>query len=484
MVMAAVLMAAGSASALMVVEDFDTYEQGSLIYGSGGSGFLDHWSSGNMNVSTNANLSYIATGYAVSSLGTGMCVGTNETFAKLSFRNLAAPITGTPEGCEVWFSTLVRPKLNGRIGWNFNPADQSRESADAGFIVVDTEFRWVTNGVMVASSESLAYNTTHLVMGRVVLKETGLSTFSLWLDPTDVTSSNTLGAADFNVTADFGGSITRIGMEGYRSETTAMDALRISDGTGDANQAFLDVTRATSSVLFGPVEFASLHELTNNFAMLDATSSDWTPDGDDNYGQGGYLKPVSVIAHHTFVIDCDGAPGGGDDVFGECTIDFDCRQDSHCGVVFYGVTDPALRTKKHWVLVSSASSAAQSMVRLFYNRNINNGTGHLEEDRDVSYSLDGSTWRHVRVDVRRVNNFSQVEARTRVWDNADDFRETPSFDKTVTYAVGHSHPYAGEIGFTGYSTSGVSGELDNVAVYRYGTAPDWFKPKGMLILLK
>ncbi|MDA3925368.1 MAG: hypothetical protein PF904_11790 [Kiritimatiellae bacterium] len=477
LVMAVLILSVSAVQALIVVEDFENYEQSPLIYASGGSGFLDHWSSGNMNVATGQNLSCSTTGYAVSSLGTGMCIGTNENAAKISFRKIAEPISGTTAGREVWLSVLLAHKYNERIGLHLNPTAYDRSSADAGFLAVGTDLRKLDDGVLISTGLTISYNTTHLILGRIMLKDTGESTVEYWLDPTDVTSTNTLGAADITFAANFGSSIMSVGMEGYYG-SPAMDAMRLSDGSGDGAQAFIDVTRATSSILFGPVEFASLHELTNNFALLDATTNDWTADDDGNHGQGGYLKTLSfVTTHHIFVIDSDGVSGGGNDIFGECTIDFDCRGNSHYGVCFFGQIDPTKRDQKQWILVS-----ASSQVRSFYNKTLSGS--HTLEETDSSYSLDGSEWRHVRVDVRRTNNFSQVEARVRVWDNSVDFRETPAYDHNFIYAADHSHPYAGEIAFTSYYDGTRSGELDNIAVYRYGSAPDWFEPKGTLIMLQ
>ena len=479
-VIAVVVLTAFCAQALMVVEDFEYNEEGSLIYGSGGLGFLDAWSYGNMNVATGQNLSYSAAGYEVSSLGTGMCIGTNDNNSSLSNRKLAGPISGTAASREVWFSTLLLHKNGERIGWHFNPAtSHNRNDADAGFLAVGTDFRKLDDGALISIGISISYDTTHLILGRIMLKDTGVSTVNYWLDPTDVTSTNVLGAADITFDADFGGSITAIGMEGY-SGSPAMDALRISDGAGDGVQAFLDVTRATSAVLFGPIEFASLYELTNNFALLDgnSTTNDWVADKDGNYGQGGYIESATFTnIHHTYVIDSDGAKGGGCDVFGEGTIDFDCRDNSHYGVSFFGPGDPTLRNQKQWILISAGDE-----VRAFYNKIL--GGGHTLEESDPSYSLDGSEWRHVRVDVRRTNDFTQVEARVRVWDNPADFRQIPDYDHIFIFAAAHSHPYAGEIAFTSYYDGSNSGEIDNLAVYRYGTAPDWFKPKGTLIMIQ
>lgn len=483
LVAAGLILTADVAQALMVVEDFEFYTTDTLALNAGGSGFLGAWgANGAVQLTNTLNLTYSAGGYAVTSLGTGAaCARGSQGY--MNIRSLAAPIPGTGEGRTVWFSTLLRPTATSRLGCHFNSTSVSRTNAVAGLIVVGTQVRKVDDGVMSDDLLPLTANTTHLILGSVLLKDTGDSTVSYWFDPADLTATNTLGEAAVTFGADFGGSISNIGMEAYSGASGMMDALRASDGNGDAGQAFLDVTRATPQALFGPVAFAALEELTNSFALVDdARASDWTAANDGNHGDGGYLKARTGLGHHVYVIDRDGAIGGGNDVFGDCTIDFDIRGGS-CGMFFLG-TGTTLQTPKHWIFVAPAGLGDD--LRAYYNRNMVTGTGGTIKTNEV-YTLDASTWRHVRVDVRRVNDYTIVEARVRVWANASDFRGAPVHDCTFTYTAATSHKVDGEIGFSAYckTTDPVAyGELDNLAVYRLGGAPDWFIPKGTLIRVK
>ncbi len=258
---------------------------------------------------------------------------------------------------------------------------------------------------------------------------------------------------------------------------------RISDGNGDANRAFLDVTRATPKALFGPVQFGSSTELTSNFTLFNGVgSNDWVSANDGNYGAGGFLRAqTGADCHHVYVIDSDGAVGGGNDVFGDCTIDYDMRangsRDCYAGAFFLGV-GVNFRGDKHWMLNTSIG-ANTNYIRAWYNRSMGGG-GAVQVA--VTNALNCSDWRHVRVDVRRVNGYTQVEARTRIWNSVQDFRGTPVIDTTIIYDAAHSLLADGEVGFSAYYQSGVAtAEIDNVAVYRYGGAPDWFTPKGTLI---
>lgn len=485
-------LTAGGARALTLVEDFEFYANGPLGANAGGSGFKGAWTTNalTLNVTNTVNLTYSATGYEVLGLGTGALAAT-YTGGTLSKRALAAPIPGTGTGRTVWFSTLIRTTSNGRVGWHFNASGTDRNTAIAGFLAVGNQLRKVDDGVMSANLLTLSVNTTHLILGSVLLKDAGESTVSYWLDPSDVTATNTIGAPDvtfevsFNNT--FGAALANICIEGYSDPNCRMDALRVSDGNGDADQAFLDVTRATPKALFGPAQFGSLADLTSRFALVEgATTSDWMATDDGNYGAGGFLRSSSsVTAHHIFVPDSDGVVGGGNDIFGDCTIDYDMRANASLnrlvGAFFLG-TDPSLRTSKHWMLNTNIGSST-NYIRAFYNRSMATGGGSVEVA--VTNALTCSDWRHVRMDVRRVNGFTQVEARVRIWDSAGDFRGVPGTDTTVTYAVGHSKLMDGEVGFSAYYQSGVaSADIDNVAIYRYGGAPDWFIPKGTLITVK
>jgi hypothetical protein len=492
---AALLLTAGGARALTVVEDFEFYASGPLGAYAGGAGFKGRWSTDATApyVTNTLNLEYSAPGYEVTCLGTGL-VAAISTKGTLSKRSLAAPLPGTSAGRTVWLSTLIRPTKNGRVGWHFNASGTDRTSAPAGFLVVgagtsSSDFRKLADGVLTSTGVSPKVNITHLILGSVLLKDTGEATVSYWVNPADLTSTNTLGTPTLTFGATFsntlGSAFVNIGIEAYSDPACGMDALRVSDGNGDADQAFLDVTRATPKALFGPVQFGSLADLTNRFAFVAAaTNSDWTATDDGNYGEGGFLRSTSsATAHHIFVPDSDGAVGGGNDIFGDCTIDYDMRAtgsfDRLVGAFFLGSTSTT-RSQKHWMLNTSIGSET-NYVRAFYDRGMETGGGSVEDA--VTNALNCSDWRHVRLDVRRVNNFTQVEARQRIWNSAHDFRGPPVADTTITYV--HSHLVDGEVGFSAFYQSGVaSADIDNVAIYRYGGAPDWYVPKGTLISVR
>ena len=482
----ALITSAHVANALLVIEDFEFYpDSTNITYQSGGNGFIHCWSTGdNMSIRTNRNLAYTATGYSVDSLGIG-CVKGLGSGGTMTKRTFGAPVYGTTEGRTIWFSSLVESTSGGRIGWSFNPTGTSRSTADAGFLFVGRDLRKLDDTALISVINPVS-DGVHLVIGSIILKDTGDSTVSFWIDPTDVSSTNALGAADFSFGADFNGSLLNMGIEGYGTPAGFIDAIRISDGRGDPDRAFSEVTGKTPNILFGPVDFDSMHEFTNNFALLSATTNDWISSDDDNYGSGGYLKPNQDISnkHHTYVIDTDGVLGGSDDVFGQCTIDFDCRNESLAGVHFYSETyDGDHRTQKHWILLRTD---ANKVLNAYYDRNMNNQSGHTLET-NVTHTITGSDWRHFRLDIRRINNFTQVEARTRIWDNASDFRSPPLCDHTFTYSAAHTHLYSSEIGISSYLFDGSAAkacEIDNVVVYRYGTAPEWFKPNGTMILIQ
>jgi len=183
-------------------------------------------------VLSTVNLSYTAVGYDVTQTGTGQIYSFYSSGDGVSSRLLAQPVLGTEGGTEVWFSILLRvggTSVNdsGRTGLYFNVAGTSRSTADAGFLLVGETFRTLSDGTLAGTGPTLALNTTHLVVGRVSLLETGSSTISLWLDPTNVTDPASLGAPSISYSADFGGSITSVGIEAYGQGTAA--AIGMSD---------------------------------------------------------------------------------------------------------------------------------------------------------------------------------------------------------------------------------------------------------------
>ncbi|MFO7936275.1 MAG: hypothetical protein R6V06_01545 [Kiritimatiellia bacterium] len=492
-----VIMLTRTSEALMIVEDFDFYPEGPLGNNAGGSGFCGAWSfldkPEDGHIDNNSNLMYNATGYSVSSLGKGKLVAFYDisTDSILSNRRFAEPFTGESEGRIVWLSMLVYFSSNsGRVGLYLNSATGHRSQSDAGFLCVGTDFRKLVNGTLTSSGLTLSADTTHLILGRVDLKDTNSSTVKFWLDPSDCTSADTLGNAQLTYDAVFGGSITNIGLDVYAPASTAasLDALRVSDGNGDALQAFQDVTKETPATLFGPIQFKSLSDLTNHFTLLNSETNDWVSSNDENYGDGGFLRPIQndEFVHHVYGIDTDGKIAGGNDLFGDCTIDYDMRThnslDRLVGVFLLG-NNTTNRSDKLWVLNDDRDTESQqNIIKAYYSRTMGGiGGGGIYEA--VTNDLDCSDWVHVRLDVRRINNFTQVEVRNRIWNSASDFRAPPTVDSTITYDKNTSRVTDGEIGFSIYASPDATADIDNIAIYRYGGAPERYVPKGTLIII-
>jgi hypothetical protein len=234
--------AQNSNAVLIASEDF-TYASGTLASGSnsGGTGWSGAWTGDDgPQILSSSNLSFATTGYELTQSGTGQVRTIVSTASGVSSRSLAAPIIGTTEGTDVWFSVLVRnetPDTPGRAGLYFNISDTDsnapRSAATAGFLLVGTEFRTLTGGVLspAPGQATLDINTTHLVVGRITLLDSGNSSISLWLDPSDVTSVANLGSANVTYSANFGGSITNVGVETYGGSVNGgpglVDAIRV-----------------------------------------------------------------------------------------------------------------------------------------------------------------------------------------------------------------------------------------------------------------
>jgi len=98
------------------------------------------------------------------------------------------------------------------------------------------------NGVNSASLATLALNETHLILGRLILGA-GNDTMEVWADPSDLFN---LGSPLFSAgSADMGDDLFLAGIFAYGTAdqpSGLIDALRFSDGGGDPDIAFEDVT--------------------------------------------------------------------------------------------------------------------------------------------------------------------------------------------------------------------------------------------------
>lgn len=227
-----------------------------------------------MNLS--ANFAVTPTGYNITqgTLPAGL-VGSVSAWGTVTARQLAdGGFVGTAAGKDVWFSVQLgiqkySPAGYGQAELYFGRTPSSGEpdanyastNFTGGFVVGDSlsgtnsSFCKFTNSNEETASSNLPQLSTgavfgsgpvHLIVGRINLKDSGTSTISYWIDPNDVSSVAALGTATATDAAnDFGGSIQWIGVEvrgiGNGSGAGAFDALRISDGNGNSNQAFGDI---------------------------------------------------------------------------------------------------------------------------------------------------------------------------------------------------------------------------------------------------
>jgi hypothetical protein len=233
------LMTQSSGRAVLLASEDFSYSTGSLAnpLNVGGTGWSGAWAGSSVPaILSSVNLSYTATGYTLVQSGTGQIYSYYSTGDGVATRALSSPIVGSESGTEFWFSILLRANGSttsdsGRTGLYFNVDGTTRGTADAGFLLVGNTFRTLSDGILAGSGPTLAINNTHLVVGRLSLLDDGASTISIWLDPGNVTSLASLGTASITYSADFGGTISNVGIESYGQGTLAAvgmsDALRI-----------------------------------------------------------------------------------------------------------------------------------------------------------------------------------------------------------------------------------------------------------------
>ena len=254
---AILLAAGGTAQATVVSEDF-SYSSGQLQNMSGGgTGWFDGtlgWGASTGGGATTSkvlvdaatNLTTTVGGYNITQTGTGLAYGRYNAF-RGSNRYIDTDLSGT-----VWFSALLRnPVSTDRAGIQFNNhadapyggADYNRGNFDVGIYGQDLRVTY-NGGLPGPSAATVPVGQTHLVVGKMVIGA-GNDSLEVWADPADLQS---LGAPDFSqADANIGDDLYLAGVFGYHqrgggdSDSGQIDALRISDGGGDAAQAFLDV---------------------------------------------------------------------------------------------------------------------------------------------------------------------------------------------------------------------------------------------------
>lgn len=255
-----------SAAVVPVTEDFhypDLANQSSLIGANGGQGWSGSWQ-GASGLLFNSTLNMSYDNYPLTqTAGSGSLYSSTVNYRGI-YRDLATSASG-----EVWFSYVFRQggsvgaggllfnatAANTVAGSN-NPTDWNIQLVPGGTLNV------TLNGATDSVATGLENGVDYLVLGRMVTGVDG--EFDLWLSP-DLTDTSSL--AGFTATPTFSAtglvnpnSIDSLGVTAYYvggsgSRVFRFDALRLSDGAGDATVAFQHVTGipepASISVMFG-----------------------------------------------------------------------------------------------------------------------------------------------------------------------------------------------------------------------------------------
>lgn len=243
-----------SGHALDISEDF-TYpslSEGDAIVtaGSGGSGWKAGWEGNNQILyGTTAENNPVSTKYGlVQEPGSGSLYSNTANYRAIS-REFEHEISG-----EIWFSYLFRKGGTGAGGLIFN-ATGAHAKQDAGSssppefqVAVDIEGQLgvILNGTGTPAG-AVANGTDYLVLGRMVTGANG--SLQVWLNP-DLNGVTT--AAEFLSSSqppvfsiedtDMPNVLFSVGLSAFRgsgkSSVFRLDALRVSDGEKNANEAF------------------------------------------------------------------------------------------------------------------------------------------------------------------------------------------------------------------------------------------------------
>jgi len=236
-----------SAHALFVTEDFyyPAKEHATALAGeSGGSGWNGAWQ-GNSFILFSSTMSLAYSNYQVEqTANSGSLYSTTANYRSI-YRNLASPASG-----EVWFSYIFRQGgSTGAGGLLFNDTAGGSPTAWNVMLAPGGDLNATVNGVTSTVLSGLANAVDYLVLGRMVTGVDGV--FELWVSPSLTGVSK---RADFTDVPDFSvtgavnpNSISSLGIAAYYSGGTGtrvfrFDALRLSDGGGNPDMAFAEVS--------------------------------------------------------------------------------------------------------------------------------------------------------------------------------------------------------------------------------------------------
>lgn len=303
---AAALLFAGAfpVSASLVQADFNDISGAptDLTGRGGGGGLSGTWTGSNTTVDVvSGNLT--SSNYSVQQLGgTSQKIdGFSPTDASLVNRNLTTALTGT-----VWTSFLLQNQgTNDRVGFSLNSLTTNAVNSELNFVLVGAGLRIRDNGTTLNTSGDFAaaLNTTHLVLAQFVITGSSVE-MNIYLNPSvaSTLSPASLGAPIFSTTISglfTGNQISTIGVQSYNSAATTggqLDAIRLSDGSGNNTLGFLQTTRTT------------FFDNSNSAASYNwSTASVWQTTESSSSGQTWITDSNVVISRTTAAIGIDSA---------------------------------------------------------------------------------------------------------------------------------------------------------------------------------
>jgi len=244
------------AQALLVSEDFSypLLKAGDPLVGAdGGRGWKGAWQ-GNAGILFNrdTNLAY---SFPVPGSRRGESQDSGSLYSQTPnyravYRNLAAPVSG-----EIWFSCLFRTGGTGSGGLVFNAtaANASGGSLPTAWSILldssdanDRRLNVTVNGVTSLVQSGIPMGKNIFILGRMVTGRDGA--FDLWVNPE---LGGITGLDEFTAAPDFSDrkaanpdAVFSLGIAAFRgaggSSIFRLDALRLSDGEGNADAAFAE----------------------------------------------------------------------------------------------------------------------------------------------------------------------------------------------------------------------------------------------------
>jgi hypothetical protein len=246
-----IIVQLNATQAALISADFNDLSSGNLNGKGGGTGFTGNWS-GSSNPTVAAS-TMTSTLYNKPQAGTNNVVSGSNGAIRQNYRTPNVTLAG-----EIWFSFLAR--VNGadagRSGLSLNPGTAtpfedrglSFLELQGGSSAVNLQYQFGAGSPTTVSTGITDFTSTILVVGKLNMAgSSGADSIKVWVNP------DLMANADINSYtplvdvsgANFIDAINTIGVITYKSSGTGngnFDNLWMSDGNGNPNQAFFDVT--------------------------------------------------------------------------------------------------------------------------------------------------------------------------------------------------------------------------------------------------